>query len=259
MKNNDFIGFFDSGVGGTTVWQEVHQLLPHESTVYLADSRNAPYGKKTKEQIIELSVKNTEFLIKNYPTKLIVVACNTATVNAITHLRANYDIPFIGVEPAVKPAALQSSTKAIGVLATQGTLNSKVFGQVIETYQDVKMVTQIGHGLVDLIESGLMDTPEMTTLLHDYLQPMIAQNIDYLVLGCTHYPLLKNKIAAILPAYIQIIDSGKAIAQRVQNVLTQKDLLSSSQTTQHLFYTNHNEEVLSRLLPDIAQVSLVNF
>ena len=120
------IGVFDSGVGGTSIWKEIHKLLPQENTIYLADSANAPYGHKSKEEIIALSKKNTELLL-NKGCKLIVVACNTATTNAIKVLRETYNIPFIGIEPAIKPAALQSKQKAIGILATKGTLTSELF------------------------------------------------------------------------------------------------------------------------------------
>ena len=124
--NNQPIGLFDSGIGGTSIWKEVIKLLPNENTIYLADSKNAPYGERTSEEIIALSIKNTEYLISK-GCKLIIVACNTATTNAIDYLRKNYKIPFIGIEPAIKPAALLSKTGAIGILATKGTLTSKLF------------------------------------------------------------------------------------------------------------------------------------
>jgi glutamate racemase len=143
MTNNNPIGLFDSGIGGTSIWKEIHELLPHENTVYLADSKNAPYGQKSKEEIIQLSFKNTEFLL-NQNAKIIVVACNTATTNAIKELRDKYDIPFIGIEPAIKPAALNSHKKVIGILATQGTLNSTLFHQTLEKFQDIKIIEQIG-------------------------------------------------------------------------------------------------------------------
>ena len=123
MKNNNPIGLFDSGIGGTSIWSAIHGLMPNEDTIYLADSANAPYGKKSKQEIIDLSIKNTEELLK-MNCKIIVVACNTATTNAIKELRAKYDIPFIGIEPAIKPAAINSKTQTIGVLATKGTLTS---------------------------------------------------------------------------------------------------------------------------------------
>ena len=193
MTNNNPIGLFDSGIGGTSIWKEIHNLLPNENTIYLADSKNAPYGQKSKEEIIQLSYKNTEFLL-NQNCKLIVVACNTATTNAIKELRDKYDIPFIGIEPAIKPAATNSQTQKIGILATKGTLNSELFYKNVEKFQDIKIIEQIGFGLVELIENGKINSAEMQDLLKQYLNPMIAQNIDYLVLGCSHYPFLIPKI-----------------------------------------------------------------
>lgn len=186
--NTSPIGIFDSGVGGTSIWREIHKLLPHESTIYLADSKNAPYGPKGKQKIVELSIKNTELLIEK-GCKLIVVACNTATTNAIRYLRENYDVPFIGIEPAIKPAALQTKSNAIGILATKGTLSSELFHKTSDLYGNgVTIIEQIGEGLVPLIENGEINSPEMENLLKLYIQPMIAADIDYLVLGCSHYP-----------------------------------------------------------------------
>ncbi|MEN9327162.1 MAG: Glutamate racemase, partial [Bacteroidota bacterium] len=166
MSNKNPIGLFDSGVGGTSIWKEVHTLLPNESTIYLADSKNAPYGQKSQDEIIALSIKNTEILLNNN-CKIIIVACNTATTNAIKVLRATYDIPFIGIEPAIKPAALHTKTQKIGILATQGTLNSALFHQTVALYSDVKVVEQIGYELVQLIECGEMHSEKMTQLLKD--------------------------------------------------------------------------------------------
>ena len=133
MKSNNFpIGIFDSGIGGTSIWKEIKTLLPNENTIYLSDSKNAPYGEKSKQNIIDLSIKNTEFLLQKN-CKLIVVACNTATTNAIKVLREMYDIPFIGIEPAIRPAAFKTKTKKIGILATKGTLNSELFEKTSNT------------------------------------------------------------------------------------------------------------------------------
>lgn len=145
MENNKPIGIFDSGIGGTSIWAAIHQLLPNEKTIYLADSKNAPYGQKSKAEIIALSIKNVEFLLK-MDCKLIVVACNTATTNAIQELRAKYEVPFIGIEPAIKPAAKNSKTQTIGILATQGTLNSELFHKTTEKYHNTKIIEQVGHG-----------------------------------------------------------------------------------------------------------------
>ena len=141
---NNPIGFFDSGIGGTSIWREVTALLPYESTVYLSDSRNAPYGEKNKDKIIDLSIKNTEFLL-NLNCKIIVVACNTATTNAVRVLREKYRIPFIGIEPAIKPAGLVTRTKKIGILATKGTLNSELFEKTSEKIdRDISIIERVG-------------------------------------------------------------------------------------------------------------------
>lgn len=253
MENNKPIGIFDSGIGGTSIWAAIHQLLPNEKTIYLADSKNAPYGQKSKAEIVALSIKNTELLLK-MDCKLIVVACNTATTNAIQELRAKYNIPFIGIEPAIKPAATNSKTQTIGILATQGTLNSELFNKTTEKFQHTKIIEQVGHGLVQLIESGNIDSPQMMQLLHSYLDPMIEANIDYLVLGCSHYPYLIPQIKKILPADIQIIDSGEAVAKQTQNVLKEKVGFSSNEKSKPVFYTNSNPKVLSEILGNKYEV-----
>jgi len=254
MTNNNPIGLFDSGIGGTSIWKEIHELLPNEDTIYLADSKNAPYGQKSKEEIIELSIKNTEFLLKQN-CKIIVVACNTATTNAIKELRAKYKIPFIGIEPAIKPAALHSKTHKIGILATQGTLNSELFHQTVEQYQNTKIIEQIGHGLVPLIENGEINSSEMNRLLHEYLEPMIEANIDYLVLGCSHYPYLIPQIEKIIPKEVKIIDSGEAVARQTKKVLTENiGLNSNSEKGNSVFYTNSNPKVLNDILENKYQI-----
>jgi glutamate racemase len=186
MKNKP-ICIFDSGVGGTSIFKEIHSLLPNENCIYLADSKNAPYGNKSEDEILQLGIKNTEYLLSK-GCKIIVVACNTATTNAISFLRSNYSIPFIGIEPAIKPAALSTQTKAVGILATKGTLSSQLFHKTADLYaKGIKVIEQIGEGIVPLIETGHLDSDEMKALLQTYLEPMLAQDIDYLVLGCTHY------------------------------------------------------------------------
>jgi glutamate racemase len=258
MNNNQPIGIFDSGIGGTSIWREIHQLLPNEKTIYLADSKNAPYGQKSKQEIIALSMKNTDYLLK-MGCKLIVVACNTATTNAIQELRAKYDIPFIGIEPAIKPAATNSKTQTIGILATKGTLNSELFNKTTEMFQDTKIIEQIGHGLVPLIENGQINSAEMTQLLHTYLTPMIAANIDYLVLGCSHYPYLIPQIQKILPSHIHIIDSGEAVAKQTLHVLTEKVGLSTDKPSLPLFYTNSDPAVLAEILAHQYPVETIDF
>lgn len=259
MTNNNPIGLFDSGIGGTSIWTAINNLLPNEDTIYLADSKNAPYGQKSKEEIIHLSSKNTELLL-NLNCKLIIVACNTATTNAIATLRAKYDVPFIGIEPAIKPAALHSQTQKIGILATKGTLNSELFYKNVEKFQDIQIIEQIGFGLVELIENGEINAPEMKKLLQSYLEPMIKQNIDYLVLGCSHYPYLIPQIKKILPKHIQIIDSGEAVAKQTKNILKEKvGMRNETSTSSHQFYTNANPKVLSDILKNKFQVIAKGF
>ncbi|WP_298156280.1 glutamate racemase [Flavobacterium sp.] len=258
MQNNNPIGIFDSGIGGTSIWQEIHHLLPGESTIYLADSKNAPYGQKSKEEIIALSEKNTEYLL-NMNSKLIVVACNTATTNAIKELREKYDVPFIGIEPAIKPAALNSTTQTIGVLATRGTLSSDLFNKAVALHHQTKIIEQIGHGLVQLIENGDIDSPEMNELLQTYLTPMIEANIDYLVLGCSHYPYLIPQIKKILPAHIKIIDSGEAVARQTRNILQEKVGFSNVKVVKNVFYTNAAPKVLNDILNNSYEVLFKDF
>lgn len=246
MDNKQPIGVFDSGIGGTSIWREIHNLLPNEKTIYLADSKNAPYGEKSKEEIIRLSMKNTDLLL-DMNCKLIVVACNTATTNAIRELRAKYDVPFIGIEPAIKPAAIHSKTQVIGILATKGTLNSELFNKTTEMFYHTKIIEQIGYGLVELIENGQIESAEMTQLLHSYLNPMIEANIDFLVLGCSHYPYLIPQIRKIIPDHIQIIDSGLAVARQTQNLLKEIGF-NPDKNSEPIFYTNTNPKVLETIL-----------
>jgi len=247
-KSKNPIGLFDSGIGGTSIWREIHNLLPNENTIYLADSKNAPYGQKSKAEILSLSIKNTEFLLEQN-CKLIVVACNTATTNAIKELRARYDIPFIGIEPAIKPAAVHSKTQTIGVLATKGTLTSELFHKTVSNLKDINVIEQVGYNLVKLIEEGKLESEEINELLQTYLRPMIDADIDYLVLGCSHYPYLIPQIKNILPANVKIIDSGEAVARQTRNVLEMSGLLNQSRVTgTQTFYTNTDPTVLETIL-----------
>ena len=248
MSNASPIGFFDSGVGGTSIWKEVISLLPKENTIYLADSKNAPYGERPIEEIISLSRKNTDKLLE-MGCKLIVVACNTATTNAIEFLRSNYHIPFIGIEPAIKPAALRSQTRVIGILATKGTLSSKLFHQTTELYsRDIKIVEVVGQGLVRLIEKGEHSTLEMEMLLRQLLKPMLEAHIDYLVLGCSHYPYLMPLLKEIFPPNVTIIDSGEAVARQTKKVLEDNNLQNTGgKKPVHRLFSNIDPEVLKLL------------
>jgi len=250
MKLTSFpIGIFDSGVGGTSIWKEIKTLLPNENTIYLSDSKNAPYGEKSKQEIIDLSIKNTEYLLQK-DCKLIVVACNTATTNAIKILRKKYAIPFIGIEPAIKPAAIQTKTNNIGILATKGTLNSALFEKTTNTItKKITTIETIGKGLVELIENGKINSSEMNELLSSYIRPMLEEDIDCLVLGCTHYPYLIPQIREITGEKIQIIDSGEAVAKQTKAILEKHHLLNNNaKKGKHQFYINKNKQVLKMLI-----------
>ncbi|MEM0519281.1 glutamate racemase [Aequorivita flava] len=260
MKKNNPIGIFDSGVGGSSIWQEIHKHLPHEHTIYLADSKNAPYGNKSAEEITALSIKNTQKLL-DFGAKLIVVACNTATTNAIATLRQNYNIPIIGIEPAIKPAALKTISKSIGILATKGTLSSALFSATAREFtKDISVVEIIGEGLVPLIEEGNLDGPEIISLLKKHTKPMLEANIDYLVLGCSHYPYIIPQLRKILPENVTIIDSGEAVARQTRTVLQSLDLLREENTQPKLqFYTNSKTDTLKFLLKKYSANIVVEY
>ncbi|WP_313111948.1 glutamate racemase [Aequorivita sediminis] len=255
MDKNSPIGVFDSGVGGTSIWKEVEKLLPFENTIYLADSINAPYGDKAADDIIALSIKNVEKLL-SLQCKIIIVACNTATTNAISILRNKYDIPIIGIEPAIKPAALQTNSKSIGILATKGTLSSALFSKTTKEFtKDINVVEIIGEGLVPLIEKGDLDGPEMMALLKKHIQPMIDANVDYLVLGCSHYPYIIPQLKMILPNNVKIIDSGEAVARQTKTILQNLKLLrEEASAPTHQFYTNAQTSTLEFLLNEYSEI-----
>ena len=248
MRENP-IGMFDSGIGGITIYDEIHKLLPNENIIYLADSKNSPYGGKSKEKIIEYSVKNTDFLLKK-GCKIIVVACNTASTNAVKHLREHYNVPFIRVQPAIKPAALNSKTKTVGILATNGTLESELLFETSQKFaRGVRVIKQIGEGLVSLIESGNIESIEMTNLLYKYMEPMLKENIDFLVLGCTHYPFLIPQLKKIVGDKVTIIDSGEAIARQTKVILEQENLINIYKNSiVREFYINKNPDVFQYFL-----------
>jgi len=250
------IGIFDSGVGGTSIWKEIHQLLPFENTIYLADSANAPYGAKSREEIVALSVKNTSYLIDK-GCKLIVVACNTATTNAINTLRTKFDVPIVGIEPAIKPAALQTQTKSIGILATKGTLSSALFHKTTQKVtQDIVVTEVVGEGLVPLIEKGSLEDSILKKLVHKYLAPMLNANVDYIVLGCSHYPYLIPIIKEMVPPHVKIIDSGQAVAMQTQRVLLKNNILNTSKEKPSLsFISNTNTSTLAQLLGPFSKKS----
>lgn len=249
MDKSAPIGVFDSGIGGLSVWNELVRELPNESMIYVADSAFAPYGNKSKRFIAGRSRAITRFLADK-GCKLIVVACNTATGAAITILRREFQIPFIGVEPAVKPAAMASKTGHIGILATAQTFNGEHFKRSIGLYaQTVELHERAGTGLVELVENGMIHSAETRELLSQYLLPMVDAGIDQLVLGCTHYPFLIPVIRDILPAGIRIIDPAPAVARQTGKVLGEHEGLNTgAEKPDYQFYSTGDSQQLSTMI-----------
>lgn len=263
---NSAIGIFDSGIGGTSIASEIRNLLPNENIIYLADSKNAPYGNKSKETIVSLSHKNTQKLIE-FGVKIVVVACNTATTNAIKELRNTYPLPFIGIEPAIKPAAFKTINQRIGILATKGTLASKLFSETSKKYVSEQIkVTQIeGNGIVEAIENNTHTSPEFIQKLNDQLQIFKMENIDSLVLGCTHYPYILKQIQTFLPE-VNIIDSGFAVANQTKKILQTKNLLRGDLSTRSttILYSNATtliplKTIAKQGFDDKLQIEYLNF
>ncbi|MFL9608782.1 glutamate racemase [Methylobacillus sp. Pita2] len=224
------IGVFDSGVGGLSVLRHIREQLPGERLLYFADSLNAPYGPKSQAFIIERSREISRFLI-GHGAKAIVVACNTATAAAIQTLRSELDIPIIGMEPAVKPAAAATRSGVVGVLATTGTLKSAQFAALLAHYgKNIKVVTQACLGLVECIERGDLDGKATRALVAEYVAPLIDVGADTIVLGCTHYPFAKPLIAEIAGPDVVLIDTGEAVARQVRHRLEEAGLLAVSGT-----------------------------
>lgn len=246
------IGVFDSGVGGISVLKHIHTLLPNEDLMYVADSKFAPYGNKTPEFIQERALWIADFLIAK-GAKALVVACNTATAAAVDLLRQKYHLPIIGMEPAVKPAAAASKTGVIGVLATSGTLKSAQFAALLEHYgQQVEVVTQACHGLVECVERGELDSTATQDLLASYVQPLIAAGADTIVLGCTHYPFVRPLIENLVGDDVVLIDTGAAVAKELKRRLEDARLLNAeTQIGQVSFWSNSThadaEDIVMRL------------
>ena len=225
---NNPIGVLDSGVGGISVLKHIHSLLPHEALRYVADSKYAPYGNKSAEQIQSRCFEIADFLITQ-DVKALVVACNTATAAAIDAMREKYNLPIIGMEPAVKPAATATKNGIIGVLATVGTLKSAQFAALLESYgRNVKVVTQACIGLVECIEHGDLNSDKTLALVKRYCQPLLDEGADTIVLGCTHYPFVRPLIEQIVGPDVVLIDTGAAVANQVKHRLHSLDLLTAS-------------------------------
>jgi glutamate racemase len=250
------VGVFDSGVGGLSVLSEIRQLLPHESLMYLADCGHIPYGEKSPEFIIERCLTIAGFF-REQGAKALVVACNTATAAGVAHIRQRYpDWPIVGMEPAVKPAALATRNGVVGVLATTGTLQSARFAALLDLFaSDVRVVTQPCPGLVELIETGDLHSQRIRQLLESYVEPLLAARCDTIILGCTHYPFLKPLLRQMLPESISLIDTGAAVARQLQRLLANNGLLSSGPARETMYWSSDDPDNFRKILPALWKSS----
>ena len=221
------IGIFDSGSGGLSVFREIRRVMPHDRYIYYSDNANCPYGEKSREFITARAREITRLLISK-GARLIVIACNTATAAAIATLRREFDIPFVGMEPAVKPAALGTRSGVIGVLATAGTLSASKYLDTRDRFTEgIKVVEHVGSGFVELVESLDLDSGHAREVVSASLQPLLTQGADTIVLGCTHYPFLLPVMEEVAAGYgtdVRFIDPAPAVARQVSKILKEKGI-----------------------------------
>lgn len=224
------VGVFDSGMGGLSVLHEIRQLMPEEHLLYCADSGYAPYGERTQQMIIGRSLEICEFLV-DLGVKAIVIACNTATAAAAADIRQRWPhIPVIGMEPAVKPATEATRSGIVGVLATPGTLRSARFAALLDRFgHDIRVLTRPGVGLVEAVEKGEYESPNVRELLKRYLDPMLSAGADVIVLGCTHYVFLRRQVEDMVGPSVKVIDTGNAVAHQLLRRLEEFCLHSDRQ------------------------------
>ena len=248
---NSPIGIFDSGVGGISVLRALRQQIPDESVLYFGDQRHIPYGPRAMEQIREFSEAITRFLLEQ-GAKIIVVACNTASAAALQYLREIFpEVPFVGMEPAVKPAAEHTHTGKVGVLATPATFQGALYASVVERFANgVELFQDTCPGLVQQIEQGNLEGPEARRILEAALQPMLEKDIDTVVLGCTHYPFVIPLIQEIVGENVRVIDPAPAVARQTGRLLEARAMRNGSGAKSEVkLYTSGDPETLRSLLP----------
>ena len=244
------IGIFDSGVGGLSVFREIVRILPEEKYIYWSDNAHCPYGEKSRDYIIDRARAVTSFLIEQ-GADIIVVACNTATAAAISTLREEFPIPFIGMEPAVKPAAQATRSGVVGVLATAGTLKAtKYIDTRAKWAHDVKIVEHIGQGFVELVEKGNVSGPEAESIVEKSVRPLIEAGADTIVLGCTHYPFLADTIRKVAGTPVTLIDPAPAVAKHLMEVMQENGLIRKDGFSMSL-HSSGESETLKKIYNDI--------
>lgn len=246
--NNAPIGIFDSGVGGLSVWKAIRKQLPAETLLYVADQKHVPYGPRPLQEIRAFSEEISRFLLAQ-GAKLIVVACNTASAAALAYLRQAFpQIPFVGMEPAVKPAAESTSSGVVGVLATPATFQGALYASVVERFASgVRVLQDTCPGLVGQIEQGYLTAPKTRQILEQALRPMLAQGADTLVMGCTHYPFVIPLIREIAGEKVRVIDPAPAVARQVERVLRERgNLAESASPPRQVFFTSAEPEAFAK-------------
>ncbi len=250
MFSHNPIGIFDSGVGGLSVLREIRAQMPNEHLIYFGDQGHVPYGPRSMEQIQNFSEGITRFLLR-HNSKIIVVACNTASAAALKYLRATFpDVQFVGMEPAVKPAAEKTQTGRVGVLATPATFQGALYASVVERFANgVELLQSTCPGLVNQIEKGELDSPATRVILEDALLPMLKKNIDTVVLGCTHYPFVIPLIEQIVGENVRVIDPAPAVAKQVKRLLEAGGMLNQNLGGGNIrFITSGEVDSVKRLL-----------
>jgi glutamate racemase len=260
MENRAPIGIFDSGVGGLSVLREIRKQLPRERLIFLADQAHVPYGPRPLEQVRDFAEGITRYLLSQ-DAKLVVVACNAASAAALHHLRRIFpQVPFVGMEPAVKPAVEHTHSGIVGVLATPATFQGALYASVLERFaQGVIVLQDTCPGLVAQIEAGELDTPATRQILDRALQPMLAQGIDTVVLGCTHYPFVIPLIEEIVGEAVRVIDPAPAVARQVARVLVSDTITTRDQIPVSVRYlttseSSHLQVLLEELIGETSQV-----
>lgn len=241
------IGVFDSGLGGLSILREIIALMPGENVVYFADNQHIPYGPRSLEEVRAFSAAIAGRLLE-LPVKAIVVACNTASAASLKHLRKMYpDTPFVGMEPAVKPAAAGTKTGRVGVLATQATFHGELFESVCERFAEgVEVVCQPCPGLAEFIENHPIDHPVLWPMLEKFIHPLLERGVDSIVLACTHYPLVKDIIREVAGENVTIVDPSPAIAKRTRQILETQGMLNDSTGGVVDFYASGDAGVFAR-------------
>jgi glutamate racemase len=266
MDNHRVIGIFDSGVGGLSTWRELVHQLPNVTTLYLADQAHVPYGSRPPDELGKFAVGITRFLL-GHGAQIIVIASNTTSAASLYYLRDHFpDVPFIGTEPALKPAIEQTQSGVVGVMATPTTFHGRPFTYLVERYaSNVRVLTQVCPGLVEAVETDASDSSEVEALLRKYLTPLIEAGVDQLVLGCTHYSFLRSTIEQLVGVRVAVIDPAPAVARQAVRVLTEQKLDATSiadpkSYRRHIFYTTGDvakfTNSIERLLPSAAEESL---